>query len=91
MDATQDQTIEVLETTYSFELEMVMDYEANSGNLREVGAESIEKLLAADISQEIGRLRQPSEKTKNAVGSIQLVIPAGHVACTQFDEDHPGD
>ena len=53
---TREETIELLKTAYSMELETVMNYMANSINLDGVRAEEIKKSLAADITEEVGHV-----------------------------------
>jgi bacterioferritin len=59
---SNDQTISLLQTAYSMELETVMNYLANSINLDGVRAEEIKKSLAADISEELGHAQQLGQR-----------------------------
>jgi bacterioferritin len=67
---SNDQTISLLQTAYSMELETVMNYLANSINLDGVRAEEIKKSLAADISEELGHAQQLGQRIKQLGGLV---------------------
>jgi len=64
------ETIALLQTAYSMELETVVNYLANSINLDGVRAEEIKKSLAADITEEIGHAQQLGQRIKQLGGLI---------------------
>lgn len=70
MAASREETIEMLKTAYSMELETVMNYLANSTNLDGVRAEEIKKSLAADITEEIGHATQLAQRIKQLGGLV---------------------
>ena len=70
MTITNDETIELLKTAYSMELETVLNYLANSINLDGVRAEEIKKSLAADITEEIGHAQQLGNRLKQLGGRV---------------------
>ncbi len=67
---TREETIELLKTAYSMELETVMNYMANSINLDGVRAEEIKKSLAADITEEIGHAQVLGQRIKQLGGLV---------------------
>ena len=67
---TREETIELLKTAYSMELETVMNYMANSINLDGVRAEEIKKSLAADITEEIGHAQILGQRIKQLGGLV---------------------
>lgn len=70
MDATTEETIELLKTAYSMELETVMNYLANSINLDGVRAEEIKKSLSAEIADELGHAQQLGNRIKQLGGLL---------------------
>ena len=64
------ETISLLQTAYSMELETVMNYLANSINLDGVRAEEIKKSLAADIPEELGHAQQLGQRIKQLGGHV---------------------
>ncbi|REJ66809.1 MAG: rubrerythrin [Planctomycetota bacterium] len=64
------ETLALLQTAYSMELETVVNYLANSINLDGVRAEEIKKSLAADITEEIGHAQQLGQRIKQLGGLI---------------------
>jgi bacterioferritin len=70
MAATREETIELLKTAYSMELETVLNYLANSINLDGVRAEEIKKSLAADVTGEIMHAQQLGHRIKQLGGQV---------------------
>jgi bacterioferritin len=70
MPATREETIELLKTAYSMELETVMNYLANSINPDGVRAEEIKKSLAADVADELLHAQQLGERIKQLGGLV---------------------
>ncbi len=70
MAKTNEETITLLQTAYSMELETVMNYLANSINLDGVRAEEIKKSLAADINEELGHAQQLGQRIKQLGGLV---------------------
>lgn len=70
MAGSNQDTISLLQTAYSMELETVMNYLANSINLDGVRAEEIKKSLAADISEELGHAQQLGQRIKQLGGLV---------------------
>ena len=64
------QTIELLQTMYSMEIETVMNYMAISVNLDGVRAEEIKKSLGADITTEIAHAQQLAKRIKQLGGLV---------------------
>ncbi len=70
MSNSNEQTIEMLETAYSMELETVMNYLSNSVNLDGVRAEEIKKSLDADIAEELLHAQQLARRIKQLGGFV---------------------
>ncbi len=70
MAASREETIEMLKTAYSMELETVMNYIANSINLDGVRAEEIKKSLAADVTEELLHAQQLGQRIKQIGGVV---------------------
>lgn len=70
MATANTETIALLQTAYSMELETVMNYLANSINLDGVRAEEIKKSLAADITEELGHAQQLGQRIKQLGGLV---------------------
>ena len=70
MAATKNETIDLLKTAYSMELETVLSYLAHSTNLDGVRAEEIKKSLSADITAELGHATQLAQRIKQLGGLI---------------------
>ena len=63
-------TIELLKTGYSMEIETVMNYIAYSTNLDGVRAEEIKKSLAADITEELMHAQELGKRIKQLGGLV---------------------
>ncbi len=70
MAASREEVIELLQASYSMELETVMNYLANSINLDGVRAEEIKKSLAADITEELMHAQQLGHRIKQLGGLV---------------------
>jgi len=70
MSASNAEVIEMLQQSYSMELETVMNYIANSINLDGVRAEEIKKALAADVTEEITHAQQLGARIKQLGGQV---------------------
>jgi len=70
MTASREETIELLKTAYSMEIETVMNYLANSVNLDGVRAEEIKKSLAADVAEELTHAQQLANRIKQLGGLV---------------------
>ncbi len=70
MAITKPEIVELLTTSYSMELETVMNYLAHSVNLDGVRAEEIKKSLAADVPAELGHAGQIAARIKQLGGHI---------------------
>jgi bacterioferritin len=70
MAATKEETIELLKTAYSMELETVLNYLANSINLDGVRAEEVKKSLGADVTGEIMHAQQLGQRIKQLGGQV---------------------
>jgi bacterioferritin len=70
MPATREETIEMLKSAYSMEIETVMNYLANSVNLDGVRAEEIKKSLAADVTEELTHAQQLGQRIKQLGGLV---------------------
>lgn len=68
--ADKQDTIALLSTAYSMEIETVMNYLAYSINLDGVRAEEIKKSLAADITEEIGHATELGKRIKQLGGLL---------------------
>ena len=69
-DAERKTIIEELKKLYCMELEVVMNYLANSIILDGVRAEEIKKALAADVTEELLHARQLGERIKQLGGRV---------------------
>jgi bacterioferritin len=78
MSNKNDEIIQLLQQSYSMELETVMNYIANSINLDGVRAEEIKKSLAADVNEEIMHAQQLGQRIKQiggvVPGSMKIVV-----------------
>lgn len=93
MPESHQETISLLQTAYSMELETVMNYLANSINLDGVRAEEIKKSLAADISEELGHAQQLGQRIKQLGGLVpgsQGVTLGGQIQPTEDTTDVVG-
>ncbi len=70
MPNSKEQTIKMLETAYSMELETVMNYLSNSVNLDGVRAEEIKKSLSVDIAEELLHAQQLARRIKQLGGFV---------------------
>lgn len=70
MAATKEETIELLTTAYSMELETVMNYITYSINLDGVRAEEIKKSLLADVTAELGHAQEIGRRIKQLGGLV---------------------
>jgi len=70
MAASREETIKLLTTAYSMEIETVMNYLANSTNLDGVRAEEIKKSLAADITEELTHAQRLANRIKQLGGMV---------------------
>jgi bacterioferritin len=70
MAASRQETIDLLKTAYSMEIETVMNYLANSVNLDGVRAEEIKKSLAADVAEELTHAQQLAARIKQLGGLV---------------------
>jgi bacterioferritin len=70
MAASREETIELLKTAYSMEIETVMNYLANSVNLDGVRAEEIKKSLAADVAEELTHAQELANRIKQLGGLV---------------------
>ena len=86
MPGTNQETISLLQTAYSMELETVMNYLANSINLDGVRAEEIKKSLSADITEELGHAQQLGQRIKQLGG----LVP-GSTSVTLGGQQQPSD
>jgi bacterioferritin len=86
-DVTRDEVIEMLQQSYSMELETVVNYLANSINLDGVRAEEIKKSLAADVPEETLHAQQLGQRIKQLGGRVpgSGAVSVGHQ--TQPPED----
>jgi bacterioferritin len=62
--------IEMLTQAYNMELETIMNYLAASVNLDGVRAEEIKKVLAADVTGELGHATQLGNRIKQLGGTV---------------------
>lgn len=65
-----DAVIKMLTTSYSMELETVMNYLANSINLDGIRAEEIKKSLVAEVTDELGHAQQLGDRIKQLGGQV---------------------
>lgn len=70
MEISRDKIIEMLQTSYSMEIETVINYLANGTNLDGVRAEEIKKSLRADISEELTHAQQLADRIKELGGRV---------------------
>jgi len=70
MAISKQETIAMLTTAYSMEIETVMNYLAYSKNLDGVRAEEIKKSLAAEITEELGHAQQLGSRIKQLGGQV---------------------
>ncbi|QDU95764.1 ferritin-like domain-containing protein [Lignipirellula cremea] len=70
MAATQEETIKLLTTAYSMELETVMNYLANSVNLDGIRAEEIKKSLSAEVADELLHAQRLANRIKQLGGKV---------------------
>src|SRR5690606_26279943 len=70
MGSNNNDTITLLQTAYSMELETVMNYLSNSINLDGVRAEEIKKSLGADVSAELGHAQKIAKRIKELGGTV---------------------
>lgn len=70
MTTTKLDTIAMLTTSYSMEIETVINYLAHSTNLDGVRAEEIKKSLAADITEEVLHAQQLGKRIKQLGGVL---------------------
>src|SRR2546423_11528947 len=70
MAVTKEQIVEALRTSYSMEVETVLNYLANSLDLEGVRAEFIKQALATDIQEELGHAQQLGNRIKQLGGSV---------------------
>src|SRR5690606_607683 len=86
MGSNNNDTITLLQTAYSMELETVMNYLANSINLDGVRAEEIKKSLNADINEELGHAQMLGQRIKQLGG----LVP-GSMSVTLGGQQQPTD
>jgi bacterioferritin len=86
MAATREQVVEMLKTSYSMEIETVLNYIANSINLDGVRAEEIKKSLAADIQEEIGHAQMLGQRIKQLGGTV-----SGSASVDLGNQQQPSD
>lgn len=65
-----DRTIGMLQTAYQMELETVANYLANSVHLDGVGAEEVKRVLAADVTEELGHATRLAQRIKQLGGRV---------------------
>jgi len=70
MAASRDEVIQMLQMSYSMELETVMNYIANSINLDGVRAEEVKKSLDAEIAEELGHAQRLGKRIKQLGGLV---------------------
>lgn len=70
MAAPRSEIIEMLIKAYSMEMETAMNYLANSINLDGVRAEEIKKVLAADVTEEMGHAQMLGQRIKQIGGLV---------------------
>jgi len=82
MAASTNEIIEMLQTSYSMEIETVMNYLANSIHLDGVRAEEIKKSLAADVTEEITHATELGQRIKQLGGKVPGSLGM------KFSQDH---